>query len=672
MRKAGIFLLLFNAAGSIIAQNLEKEGAFELYRAHLAAAEALLQINETGEAKEHLASAPAAFRGWEWDYLSALAEQSEQIFDGSPKGAISVAVNRDGSLLASGLRDSTIKVWNLSTGRVHSLLKGHGGAVTTIDFSRDGRFLVSGSRDKTIKVWDIGPGKEVRTITQGLSQGIYQVRFSPDAKTIAAGSWELTKKDPPVAGFAKIFSTETGMELKRLEGTPHPLSSVAFSPDGSRLIVGGWGMVFKNFDLATDSLRWSLDISNLGYYTAIQSLDVNPDGSRIVAGGKDKQIRILDASDGKLLHLITSDKGHKKDVNAVRFSPDGKTFASAGEDMLVKIWDGGTGNLKKTFRGHTGIINSVCFSPDGRWILTASDDGTIRKWDVGHSGELAFDIGENGPWYTAFSHDESVVAMACSDENVNVWNPGTGEHKGTFSGPAANTVVFTKKSGYLISAGHDKTVHVWDVKSMKEVRSMVGHAGSIYSVDALDSKGIIASTGDRTIRLWEVETGNAVWKYESPTGTFSCVKFSPDGKYMAAGMGKGTVKVWETDGWKELYEWSTEGEAVTHLAYDRSSSRIVAGGGSGKVTVWNVKTGKRVHQLNAHATAVYAVAFHPDGKRMVTASYDQTARIWDVSSGRVLLTLRNSPNEFYCTEFLGEGRRLMLTQTNGTIRILGK
>ena len=655
----------------VVAQDAGKASQFELYRAHVAAAEALLQIDETGEAKEHLASAPAVYRGWEWKYLSELAEQSEQVIDGSPRGAVSVAVSRDGSLLAAGLKDSTIKLWNLPSGRIHSILRGHKGTVTTIDFSPDGRFLASGARDKTIKVWDLHSGNEVRTITAGLSQGIYQVKFSPDAETIAAGSWELTRKDPPVAGFAKIFSVQSGAELKRFEGTPHPLSSVVFSPDGSRLVIGGWGMVIKCFDLKTDSLLWSLDLSDLGYYAAIQSLDISSDGSKIAAAGKDKQIRILDATNGTVLHLVSSERGHKKDVNAVRFSPDGKTFVSASEDMLVKVWNSETGKNVKTYRGHTGIINNVFFNPDGNSIFTAADDGTIRKWDTGYQSEVSFDVCEGGPWYIAVSGDESMVAMACSDKNINVWNPATGKLKGTFEGPSANSVVFDKESRYLISAGHDKLIHVWDVATMKEVRSFAGHDGSVYSVDVLDSKKQIASTGDRTIRIWDLETGKETWKFESPSSTFSCVRFSPDGKFMAAGTRNGTVTVWETESWKKLYDWSTEGEAVNHLAFDGSSSMIVAGGGTGKVMIWNVKSGKNVHRLNAHETSVYAVAFHPDGKRMVTASYDQTARIWDVQSGKVLLTIRNSPDEFFCAQFLDNGRKLMLTQTEGIIQILG-
>jgi WD40 repeat protein len=105
----------------------------------------------------------------------------------------SVAMNHDGSLLASCGDDSLIKVWETATGKELYTLKGHEGQIHTVCFSPDGLLLASGGRDKTVRVWNLKEGKEIAAL-RGHSDQVVSVRFSPDGRTLASGSFDATVK----------------------------------------------------------------------------------------------------------------------------------------------------------------------------------------------------------------------------------------------------------------------------------------------------------------------------------------------------------------------------------------------------------------------------------------------------------------------------------------------
>jgi WD40 repeat protein len=110
------------------------------------------------------------------------------------------------------------------------------------------------------------------------------------------------------------------------------------------------------------------------------TLAFSPDGQRLVAGGKENTVIIWDVQTGQEQTL----RGHSGDVWATAFSPDreGRWVASAGEDSTVKVWDSHTGTLVRSFRGHTGFVTSLAFSPDGRRLYSGSRDGTVKVWDL--------------------------------------------------------------------------------------------------------------------------------------------------------------------------------------------------------------------------------------------------------------------------------------------------
>jgi WD40 repeat protein len=122
----------------------------------------------------------------------------------------------------------------------------------------------------------------------------------------------------------------------------------------------------------------------------------SPDGKRLVAGGEKNTVKIWDVSTGEVLQTL---HGHNGDVRAATFSPDpkGRWGASAGEDSTVKVWDSRSGTLVHSFRGHTGLVSSLAFSPKGRWLYSGSRDKTVKVWDL---AQLSSDMGEltNASW----------------------------------------------------------------------------------------------------------------------------------------------------------------------------------------------------------------------------------------------------------------------------------
>jgi serine/threonine protein kinase/dipeptidyl aminopeptidase/acylaminoacyl peptidase len=285
----------------------------------------------------------------------------------------SVAFSPDGTTLASGSYDNTIRRWDAATGKpLGEPLRGHEDWVTSVAFSPDGTTLASGSDDKTIRLWDAASGKPLGEPLRGHEGDVASVAFSPDGTTLASGSEDMT---------IRLWDAATGKPLgEPLRGHEWWVSSVAFSPDGTTLASGSYDNTIRRWDAATGK---PLGEPLRGHEDRVTSVAFSPDGKTLASGSDDTTIRLWDAATGKPLGEPL--RGHEDWVTSVAFSPDGKTLASGSDDTTIRLWDAATGKpLGEPLRGHEDWVTSVAFSPDGTTLASGGYDydATIRLWSA--------------------------------------------------------------------------------------------------------------------------------------------------------------------------------------------------------------------------------------------------------------------------------------------------
>ncbi|GAB1540530.1 hypothetical protein NUACC21_31990 [Scytonema sp. NUACC21] len=291
-----------------------------------------------------------------------------------------VAISPDGQAIASGSHDNTVKLWQMSTGKLVRTLgrwfSGHCNIVNAVAFSPDGRFLVSGSSDETIKLWDISTGKEVRTFS-GHASWVNSVAFSPSplnpsykqgfGRMLASGGAD---------GTIRLWLASTPLEVRVFRGHTDSVWSIAFSPDGQLLVSGSADCSIKLWQVSTG--REIFTFTRHSFF--VNAVAFSPDGQLIASGCADSTIKLWHINTSK---EITTFIGHSNSVWSVTFSPNGQLLASASWDNTIKIWQVSTGTEIATLSGHTSYVRSVAFSPDGRTIVSGSDDDTIKLWRQG-------------------------------------------------------------------------------------------------------------------------------------------------------------------------------------------------------------------------------------------------------------------------------------------------
>ncbi|MEO0854838.1 MAG: pentapeptide repeat-containing protein, partial [Cyanobacteria bacterium J06648_11] len=170
--------------------------------------------------RTHLSSGIATAKG---DISSHIAT-----FEGHENWVCSVAFSPDGTQLASGSADRTIRLWDTNTGECLQVFEGHQNWVMSVAFSPDGTQLASGSADRSVRLWDIGTG-ECQQVLEGHDHGIWSVAFAPDGDSLASGSADRT---------IRLWNVSTGKCRKTLTEQSSGVWSVAFSPDGTQLASG--------------------------------------------------------------------------------------------------------------------------------------------------------------------------------------------------------------------------------------------------------------------------------------------------------------------------------------------------------------------------------------------------------------------------------------------------
>ncbi|KAJ1299937.1 hypothetical protein OPQ81_005378 [Rhizoctonia solani] len=245
---------------------------------------------------------------------------TSQVFEQRTEGQSisSLAISPQGTHVAAGAKDFSIRVWNTLTGKTvcHSL-NGHQGSVRCLAFSPDSSHLCSGSDDWTIIVWDINAGTMVGPAYGGHQRSVQSVSYSQDGTRIASGSDD---------GSIHVWDPRTGGLVHTLEGHSGPVLTVAFLADGSEVISGGGDGSIRRWDVKTGKSCGILFEPPSGSDPGpVNCICILPDDARVIAGFG-SMIRVFDSQTTEIVSVLSMPR-HEK-VQWVGLSPDGTHIIS--------------------------------------------------------------------------------------------------------------------------------------------------------------------------------------------------------------------------------------------------------------------------------------------------------------------------------------------------------
>jgi WD40 repeat protein/serine/threonine protein kinase len=497
------------------------------------------------------------------------------------------------------------------------------------------------------------------------ARSLSAIAFSPDGRVIATGSGGQFFRGKR-GSAVEFWDRETGQRLPTLHRTENVIWGLAFSPDGTKLALGGTNPQVEVRDAQTGAVRWSKHELNL---PQAMSIAFSPDGKALAVGfGKYSQqeafqVKIYEVETGRETFALPGPKGG---VNDLAFHPDGRHLAVAGA-QVVEVWDVGATKKVHELRGHSKWVYGVAYSPDGKWLATGGWDRTIKLRDAATGEEKLTIFAHDGfVLDLAFSPDSRSLVSTSEDRSVRLWEVPSGRPLGVLHGHSdfVQAVAFAPDGRELASGGLEGTLKVWDRRSSFPV-VFDGHTGWVgrvwyrrdgrrvitaaiaHQVAGETTKGWDPSTGELDPALTGIDPSELGDEYLPPSefpANFGPPRAatSPDGKLIA--------RVWAG--------------SVDRPMADRSKEYS-----SNSVEVLDAKSRRVLHTLIGHTASVRGFAFSPDGRRIVTSSWDRTIKLWDTDTGREVFTLRGHTAGVLFVGFSPDGLRLVSGGIDFTARV---
>jgi eukaryotic-like serine/threonine-protein kinase len=301
-----------------------------------------------------------------WNVATGVCEHALQ---GHTQWVGAIAFRDERTLVSAG--PDGVREWDVTPGRDPNVLRYHAGRaegnafsyVYAVAFSPDGSLLASGAWDMTVRLVD--PATNELLATLRLPDRVEDVGFSPDARNLLVTT---------SGGACQTWSADTGERLAELQPVKPPRApNPARSPDG-RLVAS----VMENGRCIVRTHPEGAVVREIEAHRGpATAVGFDASGTRLATGGADRIVRVWELESGRMLLEL---QGHRDKVYAFAFHPDGKLLASGANDNTIRLWDLERGVERLDLSGHENYVHGLAFSPDGQTLVSASGDNTVRIW----------------------------------------------------------------------------------------------------------------------------------------------------------------------------------------------------------------------------------------------------------------------------------------------------
>lgn len=570
-----------------------------------------LEANRVGRTPE------ARSNAWEMMQANAGSEQLVKMLEPAADSVWDVVYSPDGKFFYTASEDGTVQKWDAVTrerigkpfiaGSPTS--DGHAG-IYRLAINRDGTRLATGDGRGRIAVWDLTTPtpQQIASATSPASEGnrpaVFALAFSPQGDVLASGTSVTTTG---VIDLWRVADLAAGKPITSLLAHKNWVWDVAFNADGSRLASAGRDGVINLWD--TSAIEATKPITTLPAAKGNNATSVafTPDGRWLISGHANGRIVIRDLLNNKSL---TVNGAHGGTVWGLLVSQDGRRLYSSGTDRAIRVWDItdplGIRRLA-VMKGLPATILHIALNNDAQEILAGDNDGNIALWNVATLPSLA--LPANDIQQLAFNAAGDVLSASTNDGARFDWNLARGDFSTTTISASAPAITLPVASiGQLSATAECIAIGTLDgvCRSSAITLTQAGAAtlltptirGGVSIITFTpDLKRLIAGTSNGEILLWDVATkqrvGPPLVKHDSPVRALA---FNQEGTLMASGSAGHNIVLWD------LQRLDRLGEAFVNPAIS----------------------------ANGNELGTSSLAFSPDGKRLASAGADVVVRLWNI------------------------------------------